>query len=270
MASAELIENSYRFADGVTGGYASELWLVKGVDNRKALGEQSISLPRIGNPHPIATSLVVRERVIENIIDPSTTLVRVDYRPASFDIGTMLSTTAEFAKPIRLQLLWHRDNTPGSTGYILRGGKDQEQFDFVITPTNRKFTVRAGGDINDVMSRIIRNKDRYYTSMEIPVGQSDPPYLFVDGQVRQLKNGQVIADYTFWTHNGLRGPAFDGSFPVGTFPGQVFAIPYVPPMATIYTTENMALAAGRGDIASPYVIKTLLELYPRGSELTGL
>lgn len=270
MASAELIENSYRFADGVTGGYASELWLVKGVDNRKALDDQAVGLPKVGNPHPIATSLVVRERVIENIIDPSTTMVRVDYRPASFDIGTLMSTTAEFATPMRLKLVWNRDDKPGSTGYILRGGKGEEQFDVVITPTNRKFTVCAGGDINDVMSRIIRNKDRYYTSMEIPVGISDPPYLFVDGQVRQLKNGQVIADYTFWTHNGLRGPASDGSFPVGTFPGQVFAIPYVPPMGTIYTTEDRALAAGRGEIGSPYVVKTLMDLYARGSELTGL
>lgn len=272
--SAELIENSYRQADGVTGGYGSELWLVKNLQatNGTRYALSVTGLPRVGDPHSIIPTLAVRERAIENIIDQNTVLVRVDYRPVSFDLGTLLSTTTENAKPLRLQLLWERANTPGSTGYILRGGeqKKETQFDFVITPTTRKFTVRAGGDINDVMSRIIRNKDCYYTSAEIPVGQLDPPYLFIDGQVKQLKNGQVIAEYTFWTHYGLRGPASDGSFPVGTWPNQAFSIPKILPGAMIYTSETMALAAGEGTIASPYSIKTMPQMYPKGSELTGL
>lgn len=270
MASAELLENSYRFADGITGGYASELWLVKGVDNRRALGSEAVGLPKVNDPHPVTTSLIVRERVIENIIDPSTTLVRVDYRPVTFDVGTIYATSAEMAPPIRLQLLWETDNIPGSKGYILRGGKKESQFDFVITPTTRKFTVRAGGDLNDVMSRIIRNKDCYYTSREIPVGSNDPPFLFVDGAAKQLKNGQVIAEYTFWTHYGLRGPASDGSYPLGTYPNQAFAIPFVPPGSTIYTTANMAKETGAGTRSSPYEVRTMQQTHRLGTELTGL
>lgn len=264
MPSAERIENSYRFADGVTGGYASESWLVKGVDNTRALSGEVTQLPKVNDPHPLAPGLIVRERIIETIIDKQTTLVRVDYRPASFDIGTLYSTSSEFAKEVRLRLLWTEDNIAGSRGLTLRGGKDEPQFDFVLFPTTRKFTVRAGGDINDVMNRIIRNKNHYYTSLEIPIGPNDPPYLFVDGNVRQLKNGQVIAEYTFWTHYGLRGPAANGSFPLGTYPNQAFAIPFVPPMASIYTTKDMV------ESGFPYLVKSVQELYPRGKELTGL
>lgn len=269
MPSAERIENTFRFADGITGGYASEVWLVKGVDNFKALSGSVPDLPKINDPHPISSALTVRERIIESIIDPSTTLVRIDYRPTSFDIGTIYATSVEFAKEIRLRLLWTKDNTAGSNGLVLRGGIGEPQYDFVIAPTIRKFTVRAGGDINDVVSRIVRNKNCYYTSREIPIGQNDPPHLFIDGQARQLKNGQVIAEYSFMTHYGIRGPAQNGSFPLGTYKNQAFAIPFIQPMATIYTSLNMAQDALQSG-ESPYEIKQAREIYTLGQELTGL
>jgi hypothetical protein len=269
MPSTERIENSYRYADGVNGGYASELWLVKGVDSMMAISDQAVGLPKIYDPHPINNNLIVRERVIETIVDPQTTIVRIEYRQATFDIGTMYATSVEFSKEIRLKLLWTKEDTAGSNGLVLRGGSEEPQFDFVIYPTIRKFTVRAGGDINDVVSRIVRNKNCYYTSREIPIGQNDPPHLFIDGQARQLKNGQVIADYSFLTNYGIRGPAQNGSFPLGTYKDQAFAIPFISPMATIYTSLRMAQDALRNG-TSPYEIKQAREIYPLGQELTGL
>lgn len=258
--NAELIENSYRQADGVTGGYANELWLVTGQEPiYRAL--EVTGLPRVGDPHSVVSTLVVRERTLENIIDKTTAMVRVDYRPASFDIGNIYSTSERHDDPLRLKLVWVRDNvydrnrTVIIEGIRLMGGPGESEYDVLIERATRVYTVNAGGDIDAVTRAIIGNKGRLYTFGTFPL------YIFIlaNGQARKLKNGQVIADYTF---QALAGSA---AIPLGTYPDQMYAIPECPINSIIFTSKSRAESG-----ENVYTIKNINTLYRVGGALPGL
>ena len=251
MASTERIETSYRYADGVTGGHASELWLVKGVDSMMAIGGQSVGLPKVGDPHPINPSLLVRERTIETIIDPQTTTVRVDYRQASFDLGMIYSTSQSFDEPTRLHLIYLRDDTPGVNGII--GPMKGAGWDVLLYTSTRKYTVNAGGSVDAAMTAIIDNRGRWY---ELGAW-IDVPFILIDGQVRQLKNGQVIAEYSFQTHRGF--PAI----PLDSYPNQAAAVPACPPagMVSTYLDSNNQ---------PRYIVQTLRQRALMGKALPGM
>jgi hypothetical protein len=249
--TTERIEASYRYADGVTGGYAQELWLVKGVDSLQAISDFAVGLPRVGEPHSVNSLLRVRERIIETIVDPQTTIVRIDYRQASFDIGTIYSTSESFSEPEPLHLIWILEEATDSEAYtLMKGG----QWDVFIYPTIRRYTVNAGGDLDAVMAAIINNKNKRYLFSFFGT-----PFTLINGQVRKLKNGQVIADYFFKTHNGF------ASIPLGTFPNMYSAVPACPPGGMVFTSKAQVQSGG-----GAYTIKTANELYQVGTALPGM
>jgi len=249
--TTERIEASYRYADGVTGGYAQELWLVKGVDSLQAISDSAVGLPRIGDSHPVNSLLKARERIIETIVDPQTTIVRIDYRQASFDIGNIYSTSESFGEPEPLHLIWIKDETADSRAYtLMKGG----QWDVFIYPTIRRYTVNAGGDLDAVMAAIINNKNKRYLFSFFGT-----PFRLVNGEVKKLKNGQVIADYFFKTHNGF------ASIPQGAFPNMYSSVPACPPGGMVFTSKAQVQSGG-----SAYTVKTATDLYQAGTSLPGM
>ena len=248
--TTERIETSYRYADGVTGGYASELWLVKGVDSMMAISDLAVGLPKVYDPHPVNPALQVRERIIETIIDPQTTIVRIDYRQSTFDIGTIYATSQVLDEPTRLHLIYTRDNIAGSNGLTLRKGG---VWDVLLYTSTRKYTVNAGGSLDAVMMAIINNRGRWY---ELGAW-IDVPFILIDGQARQLKNGQVVAEYSFQTHRGF------AAIPLDTYPDQAVAVPACPPAGMISTYLK--------DGSEPqYVVRTLRQRALMGTALPGM
>lgn len=262
MPRAELIENSYRQADGVTGGYVSELWLITGQDPvYRSLTDDIPFLPRVGDPHSVVSNLTVRERVIENIIDKSTAIVRVDYRPISFDVGTTYSTSERHDQPLRLKLIWiyddalDRDGTFIVRGVKLVGGPDDPEYDVLVETATRVVVVNAGGDIDAVTKSIIKNKGKLYRFGAF----SEYIFIFINGQARKLKNGQVVAEYTFQALVGNSG------VPLGTYPDQIYAVPPCPPNSMIFTSKNAAINGN-----NVYTIKPITSFRVNGSPLVGL
>ena len=249
--TTERIETSYRYADGVTGGYASELWLVKGVDSMMAISDAAVGLPKVYDPHPVNPALQVRERIIETIIDPQTTIVRIDYRQSTFDIGTIYATSQVLDEPTRLHLIYLRDNTPGVEGIV--GPKKGDGWDVLLYTSTRKYTVNAGGSLDAVMTAIINNRGRWY---ELGAW-IDVPFILIDGQARQLKNGQVIAEYSFQTHRGFE------SIPLGRYRDQAVAVPACP-------AGGMVLTYLDSNNEPQYIVQTLRQRALKGTALPGM
>lgn len=259
MASptATRIENGYRHAIGTTGGYATEIWEVKGIDPMVANGDQGVAagLPNYNQSHPVDSNLVVRERIIEQVIDNLTTWVRVDYRPASFDIGTIYGSVSRTVEPLNLRLIWTRVTLPGNEGWILRGGKGDEQSVVKLWQTAREMTVYAGGDQDFVDYCIEINKGKLYKLGSNPY---DRLYVLSDGSSRRQRDGRVIATYTFLTHQGF------SAIPTGTYPNQTVAIPACPPCGMVFTYIENPLSL------PSFSVKTAQQLYASGKDLPGL
>lgn len=254
------LEQNYRYATGATGGYATELYEVKYVDPLQALEDQATAagLPKDYQPHPLNPDLQVRERVIELVIDNQTTIVRVDYRPASFDIG-VIQSISESTEVRNLKLIWTSnsitspDGGNASTGWILRGGDYDRDMAVKLFTTIRRYSVLAGGDVNQVSNAIIGNKGRWYKIGSYP---NERIFVFVDGKLRRLKDGRVYAEYMFETHNG-----FD-LIPAGTYPGQILDVPACPPAGMVFT--DLTFSSG-----PRYTVKTVLQMYKPGLPLPG-
>lgn len=259
MASptATRIETGYRHALGTTGGYATEIWEVKGIDPMLANGDLAVAagLPNRGQPHPTDSSLIVRERIIEQVIDTQVTWVRVDYRPASFDIGTLYGSVSRTVEALKLRLIWTRVTLTGNQGWILRGGKGDEQSVVPLWQTARQMTVYAGGDQDYVDYAIEVNKGAWYKLGSSPY---DRLYILSDGSTRKSRDGRVVAEYTFLTHQG-----FD-AIPANTYPNQTVSIPACPPAGMVFTYLDNPLAP------PTFTVKTAQQLYKQGKALPGL
>lgn len=256
------LEQNYRYATGATGGYASELYEVKYVDPLQALEDQATTagLPKDYAPHPLNPNLQVRERVIELVIDNQTTIVRVDYRPASFDVGVIQSISESTeVRPLRLiwgsngQLTSPEGGDATSGGWVLRGGPGDENMVVKLYTTVRRYSVLAGGSVDQVSNAIIGNKGRWYKIGSYP---NERIFVFVDGKLRRLKDGRVYAEYFFETHPGF------AAIPAGTYPGQIEDIPECPPAGMVFTRLNF-------NTGPEYAVKTVLQLYKPGLPLPG-
>jgi hypothetical protein len=255
--SAQRIETGYRHARGTTGGYATEIWEVKGIDPMLANGDQAVAagLPNYFQPHPTDSKLIVRERTIEQVIDTQVTWVRVDYRPASFDIGTQYGSVSRTVEPLKLRLIWTRITSPGNNGWWLRGGNGDEQTVVKLWQTARLMTVYAGGDQDFVDYCIEINKGKWYKLGSSPY---DRLYVLSDGSTRKARDGRVVAEYTFLTHQGFE------PIPSGTYPGQSVSIPACPPAGMIFTKIDNPLTPPL------FEVRTAQQLYDKGKELPGL
>ena len=255
--TAQRIETGYRHAIGTTGGYATEIWEVKGIDPQLANGDQAVAagLPNYNQPHPADNKLIVRERTIEQVIDTQVTWVRVDYRPASFDIGTQYGAVSRTVEPLNLRLIWSRITETGNNGWILRGGKGDEQSVVKVWQTARQMTVYAGADQDFVDYCIEINKGHWYKLGSNPY---DRLYVLSDGSSRKGRDGRVIAEYTFLTHQG-----FD-AIPVNTYPGQSVSIPACPPVGMVFTKIDNPLEL------PTFEVRTAQQLYQPGKDLPGL
>jgi len=255
--TATRIETGYRHAIGTTGGYATEIWEVKGVDPMFAHGSQGVAagLPNYNQPHPADANLIVRERTVEQVIDTQVTWVRVDYRPASFDIGTVYGSTTRVVEPLKLRLIWTRVTLPGNEGWVLRGGKGDEQSVIQLWQTSRQTTVYAGGDQDFVDYCIEINKGKLYKLGSNPY---DRLYVLSNGATRKSRDGRVVAEYTFLTHQGFE------AIPSGTYPGQSVAIPACPPAGMVFTYIDNPLSL------PTFTVKTAQQLYKFGKDLPGL
>ena len=212
-------------------------------------------LPNYNQPHPTDSRLTARERVIEQIIDTQVTWVRVDYRPASFDIGTIYGSVSRTVEPLDLRLIWTRVTLTGNQGWVLRGGKGDEQSVIKVWQTARQMTVYAGGDQDFVDYAIESNKGAWYKLGSSPY---DRLYILSDGSTRKGRDGRVIAEYTFLTHQG-----FD-AIPAGTYQNQSVSIPECPPAGMVFTYLNSPLAE------PIFTVKTAQQLYKQGKGLPGL
>lgn len=254
------LEQNYRYATGATGGYATELYEVKYVDPLQALEDQATTagLPKDYDPHPLNPNLQVRERVIELVIDNQTTIVRVDYRPASFDVG-VIQSISESTDVRQLKLIWTAnaltspEGGSASSGWILRGGYGDEGMSIKLYTTVRRYSVLAGGSVDQVSNAIIGNKGRWYKIGSYP---NERIFVFVDGKLRRLKDGRVYAEYMFETHPGFE------AIPAGTYPGQLLDVPACPPSGMVFT--NLTFSSG-----PQYNVKTVLQLYKQGLPLPG-
>lgn len=255
--SAQRIETGYRHAIGTTGGYATEIWEVKGVDPMFANGDQGVAagLPNYNQPHPTDSNLIVRERVIEQVIDTQVTWVRVDYRPASFDIGTQYGSVSRTVEPLNLRLIWTRITSPGNTGWWLRGGVGDEQTVVKLWQTERRVTVYAGGDQDFVDYMIESNKGKFYKLGSSPY---DRIYVLSDGTSRRARDGRVVAEYSFLTHQGFE------AIPANTYPGQTITIPACPPTGMVFTKIDNPLAL------PSFEVRTVQQLYKGGKGLPGM
>lgn len=253
---AERLEHSYRYCDGVTGGYASEIWEVRGVDPMLATGDDAISagLPKRLQEHPTNPFLTVRERTVVLVIDRLKCWVQVDYRPVSFDVGTMYGSVSKSLEPLSLRLIWSRIQSPGNEGWVLRGGVGDEQSTIKVWRSLRRYTVYAGGDQNMVDDAIEKNKGKAYRFGSVPY---DRPYILFDGETRRNKDGRVFADYTFLTTGGFE------AIPAGTYQGQDLSIPKIRPLDMIYTRQE-----GHND--PEFLVKEAIHIYLIGNDLPGL
>lgn len=259
MASptATRIETGYRHAIGTTGGYATEIWEVKGIDPMFAHGSQGVAagLPNYNQPHPADANLIVRERTVEQVIDTQVTWVRVDYRPASFDIGTIYGSVSRTVEPLKLRLIWTRMTLPGNQGWLLRGGQGDEQSVVQLWQTAREMTVYAGGDQDFADYSIETNKGKLYKLGSSPY---DRLYVLSDGSTRKNRDGRVIAQYTFLTHQGFE------AISANTYPYQTVTIPACPPCGMVFTYLDNPLAIPN------FTVKTAQQLYEFGKGLPGL
>lgn len=254
------LEQNYRYATGATGGYASELYEVKNLDPLQALEDPATAagLPKDYQPHPLNPNLQVRERVIELVIDNQTSIVRVDYRPASFDVG-VIQSISEATEVRNLKLIWSvnaitsPEGGSASNGWLLRGGQGDESMAVKLYVTKRQYSVLAGGDVDIVSNAIIGNKGRWYKIGSYP---NERIFVFVDGKLRRLKDGRVYAEYVFETHDGFQ------SIPAGTYPNQVLAVPECPKAGMVFT--QLTFESG-----PQYTVKTVLQLYKPGLPLPG-
>lgn len=256
MATAERLEQGFRLCDGATGGYASELWEVRGVQPMQVLGDEGLAagLPKLFQEHPATPKLIVRERSVALIIDNNTCWVQIDYRPATFDLGNLLSSVSRSLDSIDLRLIWTRSTLAGNTGWVLRGGEGDTQSVIKLWRSARVFTVNAGGDQDALDILISNNKGKAYTFGTRP---NDRKYILIDGASRKNKNGNVVAEYVFATHNGF--PAI----PQGTYQGQDVAIPACPPLGMVFTQQT-------GTSSPEFSVKEAIALYLIGTPLPGL
>lgn len=257
MATATRIEQGYRFADSAIGGYCSELWEVSGIDAFDAIGSDAVAagLPDRFAPHPKNPALIVRERIIDQVIDNRTTFVRVEYRPASYDVGTVYGVQDNPSVAVPLRLIWTRDNTPGANGWKLRGDPDREPaLTVTLWKTYRTITTYTGGDIDSTTEAIVHNKGNAYILGSAPY---DRLYVLAGGYTRKMKDGRVVADYSFYTHNGFK------AIPAGTYQGQDVAIPELLPMASISTYQE-------GTNTPTFSTKTILQITKMGMPLPGI
>jgi hypothetical protein len=253
---ADRLEQGFRLCDGTTGGYASELWEVRGASPLEVLGDAGIALglPKPLQEHPASPKLLVRERSVALIIDNKTCWVQVDYRPATFDLATVLSSRSRSLDALDLRLIWTRSTQAGNNGWILRGGEGDTQSVIKLWRSTRVFTVIAGADQDALDVLIESNKGKAYTFGTRP---NDRKYILFDAATSKDRSGRVTAEYVFMTHNGFP------SIPSGTYQGQDLAIPACPPLGMVFTSQT-------GTNQPEFLVKQPISLYLIGTPLPGL